>query len=235
MRNKAIYNKTLYNKAIYNETDFGLTDCQKRIVEAIYSFYGKNGYSPTVREIGALVGLKSSSSVTHQLDRLEKKGWITRKSASSRSIRLTDKIAVLQGKYGYNNEQQNRQLSDTFTIPLVGNIAAGNPILAEQQIEDTYTISQKLVGHGDFFMLLVKGDSMIGASICDGDFVVVRKQNTANNGDIVVALVDDEATVKVFKKADGKVWLIPQNEYYEPIDGTHSKIMGKVTAVIRKI
>ena len=120
-------------------------------------------------------------------------------------------------------------------VPLVGQIAAGGPILAEQSVEEVFPLPKSLVGEGQLFMLKVKGDSMIDAAICDGDFVVVRSQNTCDNGDIVAALLDDEATVKTFKKRDGHVWLMPHNPAYEPILGDQAQIMGKVVSVLRKI
>ena len=120
-------------------------------------------------------------------------------------------------------------------VPMVGRIAAGGPILAEERVEDVFALPKQLVGDGVHFMLEVKGDSMIEAAICDGDWVVVRQQNTAVNGDIVAALLDNEATVKTFKRKDGKVWLLPHNEAYSPIDGTYASIMGRVVAVIRKV
>ena len=125
--------------------------------------------------------------------------------------------------------------ANTVDVPLVGRIAAGGPILAEQSVEDVVTLPRQLTGQGDLFMLTVSGDSMIDAAICDGDFVVVRRQNTAENGDIVAALLDDEATVKTFRNKDGQVWLMPHNPNYTPIDGTHARIMGKVVSVLRKI
>ena len=120
-------------------------------------------------------------------------------------------------------------------MPLVGRIAAGGPILAEQSVEEIFPLPKSLVGEGELFMLKVSGDSMIDAAICDGDFVVVRRQPTCENGDIVAALLDDEATVKTFKKRDGHVWLMPHNPTYEPIAGDHATIMGKVVSVLRKI
>ena len=125
--------------------------------------------------------------------------------------------------------------ANTVDVPLVGRIAAGGPILAEQSVEDVVTLPRQLTGQGDLFMLTVSGDSMIDAAICDGDLVVVRRQNTAENGDIVAALLDDEATVKTFRNKDGQVWLMPHNPAYTPIDGTHARIMGKVVSVLRKL
>ena len=120
-------------------------------------------------------------------------------------------------------------------VPMVGRIAAGGPILAEERIEDVFPLPKQLVGDGTLFLLEVSGDSMIDAAICNGDYVVIRQQPTADNGDIVAAMIDGEATVKTFRRKDGKVWLIPHNEAYEPIDGTNATILGKVTAVLRRV
>ncbi len=120
-------------------------------------------------------------------------------------------------------------------VPLVGRIAAGGPILADQAVEDVFTLPRQLTGEGELFLLKVSGDSMVDAAICDGDWVVVRRQDAAENGDIVAALLDDEATVKTLRQRDGQVWLMPHNPAYAPIDGTHARIMGKVVSVLRKI
>ena len=131
----------------------------------------------------------------------------------------------------YNSES----LINSHDVPLVGRIAAGAPITAEQHVEDVMRLPERLTGSGNLFMLEVHGDSMIDAAICDGDYVVVREQNEATNGDIVAALLDNEATVKTFRKENGHVWLMPHNPAYSPIDGSHAKIMGKVVTILRKI
>jgi repressor LexA len=120
-------------------------------------------------------------------------------------------------------------------VPLVGRIAAGGPILAEERVEEIFPLPKSLVGDGTLFLLEVAGDSMIDAAICNGDYVVIRQEQTAENGEIVAALIDGEATVKTFQRKDGKVWLLPHNDAYEPIDGTHATILGKVTAVLRRV
>jgi repressor LexA len=120
-------------------------------------------------------------------------------------------------------------------VPMVGRIAAGGPILAEERVEAIFPLPQELVGDGTLFMLEVVGDSMVDAAICSGDYVVIRQQPTASNGEIVAAMIDGEATVKTFQRKDGKVWLLPHNDAYEPIDGTHATILGKVTAVLRRV
>lgn len=126
-------------------------------------------------------------------------------------------------------------IAESHDVPLVGRIAAGVPITAEQHVDDVMRLPERLTGSGTLFMLEVHGDSMVDAAICDGDYVVVREQNSAVNGDIVAALLDDEATVKTFRKENGHVWLMPHNPAYSPIDGTHATIMGKVVTVLRKL
>jgi repressor LexA len=126
-------------------------------------------------------------------------------------------------------------MAATAMVPMVGQIAAGIPITADQNVEEMFPLPRTLVGSGELFMLKVKGDSMIDAAICDGDWVVIRTQKTAENGDIVAAEIDGEATVKTFKQRDGKVWLLPRNSAFEPIDGTHASIMGIVVSVLRKL
>jgi repressor LexA len=136
-------------------------------------------------------------------------------------------------------EQDDTGVNDAYPapvhVPVLGRIAAGGPILAEERIEDVFALPRQLVGEGTMFLLEVRGDSMIEAAICDRDWVVVRQQPTANNGDMVAALLDNEATVKTFKRQDGQVWLMPHNPAYDPIDGNHAAILGKVVAVLRKI
>ncbi|MDY6052128.1 MAG: transcriptional repressor LexA [Rothia sp. (in: high G+C Gram-positive bacteria)] len=219
-----------------------LTARQKKILDAISNAIEVHGYPPSMREIGDIVGLASLSSVTHQLSRLEEMGYIRRDSKRPRAIE------ILSGEPSPEEAKPETnvitlpivptfaQTDDNLaTVPLVGRIAAGSPIAAEQAIEDVMTLPRQLVGQGDLFMLRVKGDSMVDAAICDGDWVVVRAQNTAHNGDIVAALLDDEATVKTFRQRDGHTWLLPQNTQYEPILGDKSTIMGKVVSVLRSL
>lgn len=218
-----------------------LTARQKNILEAISEAIDEHGYPPSMREIGDLVGLASLSSVTHQLTRLEEMGYIRRDPKRPRAIEILGEgeqaepaaeTSVLRLPLLPTFEQSSEDLA---TVPLVGRIAAGSPIAAEQSIEDVMTLPRQLVGNGDLFMLRVKGDSMVDAAICDGDWVVVRQQNTALNGDIVAALLDDEATVKTFRQRDGHTWLLPQNTQYEPILGDRATIMGKVVSVLRSL
>ena len=213
----------------------GLTERQRLILETIRASVNERGYPPSMREIGEAVGLTSTSSVTHQLSALESKGFLRRDPHRPRAIEV-----VLPGEAAASADHSVGAASAGATVtalptndnvvdvPLVGRIAAGGPILAEQSVEDVVTLPRQLTGQGELFMLTVRGDSMVDAAICDGDFVVVRRQNTAENGDIVAALLDDEATVKTFRQRDGRVWLMPHNPAYTPIDGTHARIMGKV-------
>lgn len=218
-----------------------LTARQKKILEAISEAIDEHGYPPSMREIGDLVGLASLSSVTHQLTRLEEMGYIRRDPKRPRAIEILGEgeqaepaaeTSVLRLPLLPTFEQSSEDLA---TVPLVGRIAAGSPIAAEQSIEDVMTLPRQLVGNGDLFMLRVKGDSMVDAAICDSDWVVVRTQNTAQNGDIVAALLEDEATVKTFRQRDGHTWLLPQNTQYEPILGDRATIMGKVVSVLRSL
>lgn len=206
--------------------DGELTGRQVEILDFIKSAVESQGYAPTMREIGAAVGLTSSASVKYQLDILEEKGLIRRGDNSGRAIELV----IPDSELGTTTP-----VDKTRFIPLVGSIAAGVPITADQMVEETMPLPESLVGSGDLFMLKVKGESMIDAAICDGDFVVIRQQKDAINGDIVAAMIDGEATVKTFSRKSGEVWLLPANDAFEPIDGTHCEILGKVTAVLRAV
>ena len=194
-----------------------LSKMQRRIYDYIAACIQEQGYAPSVREIGEAVGLKSPSTVHFHLKRLEEAGVIAKGAGKGRAIALT--------------EQAQRPQPEE-RIPIVGNVAAGSPILAEECIEDYLTFDTG--GHGEeYFALRVRGESMLNAGILPGDLVVVRRQQTANNGEIVVALLEDEATVKRLSRRNGKTWLLPENDDYSPIDGTYATIMGKVTAVVR--
>lgn len=210
-----------------------LTIRQKKILETIQRAIGNNGYPPSMREIGDSVGLASLSSVTHQLGQLEKLGYIRRDPRRPRAMEILLPLQLNDESESASKEPAAQpepaddtkviELStsaDTTMVPLVGRIAAGGPILAEQSVEDVFSLPRQLVGHGELFMLRVSGDSMVDAAICDGDWVVVRRQQTADNGDIVAALLDEEATVKTFRQRDGHTWLLPQNSRYEPILAT---------------
>jgi repressor LexA len=226
----------------------GLTPRQQRILAHLRDSIEQRGYPPSMREIGAAVGLTSTSSVAHQLRALEQRGLIRKDPKRPRALEvfLPEVMAHRKAMSGeepettITAEAQVNPTPDATMVPLVGRIAAGGPILAEetssqQSIEDVFPLPKQLVGNGDLFLLSVSGDSMVDAAICDGDFVVVRQQPTAENGEIVAALIDGEATVKTLSRKDGKVWLLPHNPAYEPIDGTHATILGKVPAVLRSL
>ncbi len=205
-----------------------LSDTQQRILSFIANFQAQNGFAPSIREIGDTVGLISSSSVAYQLNQLEKRGYIRRNANQARTIELLVDVAVDEADPGVTP-------GPTAMVPLVGRIAAGVPITAEQQVEEIFPLPRQVVGDGELFLLLVSGDSMIDAAICDGDWVVVRQQPTAANGEIVAAMLDGEATVKVFRQRDGHTWLLPRNSNYEPILGDEAQVLGKVVAVLRSI
>ncbi len=220
----------------------GLSARQLTILETIQRSIADNGYPPSMREIGDTVGLASLSSVTHQLSQLERLGYLRRDPKRPRAMEvLLPLILAPETGSGTDGDDADgkpaeRQIAvDTALVPLVGRIAAGGPILADQVVEDIMPLPRQLVGHGDLFMLRVSGDSMVDAAICDGDWVVVRRQQSAQNGDIVAALLDEEATVKTFRQRDGHTWLLPQNTRYEPILGDHASIMGKVVSVMRAL
>ena len=218
----------------------GLTPRQQRILTTLRDAIEQRGYPPSIREIGEEVGLASSSSVAHQLRVLEQKGFIKRDPNRPRALEvfLPELMAARRSISGADDVDVTdigNFLPTAVNVPIVGRIAAGGPILAEEQVTDVYPLPKDLVGEGTLFMLEVVGDSMIDAAICSGDYVVVRQAQTAENGDIVAALLDGEATVKTFKRKDGNVWLMPHNEAYEPIDGNHATILGIVTAVLRKV
>jgi repressor LexA len=212
--------------------DDGLTQRQRLVLEHIHRSITERGYPPSMREIGDAVGLTSPSSVKHQLASLERKGFIRRDPNRPRAIevRLPD---AAEPAIDVTDSGDARPAA--AYVPVVGRIAAGGPILAEQAVEDVFPLPKQLVGDGQLFLLKVVGDSMVDAAICDGDWVVVRQQPTAENGDIVAAMLDGEATVKTFKKRDGHIWLMPHNPDYEPILGDDAVIVGKVTAVLRSI
>ena len=212
--------------------DDGLTQRQRLVLEYIHQSVSERGYPPSMREIGDAVGLTSPSSVKHQLASLERKGFIRRDPNRPRAIevRLPD-----TAESAIDLTDSGNAMPTAAYVPVVGRIAAGGPILAEQVVEDVFPLPKQLVGDGQLFMLKVVGDSMVDAAICDGDWVVVRQQPTAENGDVVAAMLDDEATVKTYKKRDGHIWLMPHNPDYEPILGDDAVIVGKVTAVLRSL
>jgi repressor LexA len=220
----------------------GLTPRQQRVLAHIKDSIEQRGYPPSMREIGKAVGLTSTSSVAHQLRVLEEKGFIKRDANRPRALEvfLPEVMAARRSistveETTYDETGVGDAAPTATLVPLVGRIAAGGPILAEERIEEVMPLPKQLVGDGQLFLLEVSGESMIDAAICDGDYVVVRQQPDADNGDIVAALIDGEATVKTFQRKDGKVWLLPHNEAFDPIDGAHATILGKVTAVLRSV
>ena len=212
--------------------DEGLTVRQRKVLECIRDSVERRGFPPTIREIGDAVGLASTSSVSHQLITLQKKGFLRRDATKPRAVdvRLPSEIPTPGGV-----ADDAPTLPTPVMVPVVGRIAAGGPILAEELVEDVYPLPKELVGEGTLFMLKVVGESMIDAAIADGDWVVVRQQSTAENGDIVAAMIDGEATVKTFKRRDGHVWLLPHNEIFAPILGDDATILGRVVTVLRKL
>lgn len=209
-----------------------LSDKQLAILEVIQRSIARHGYPPSMREIGDAVGLKSLSSVTHQLNQLELSGYLRRDAGKTRAMEV---LIDLPGSSVENPADEAPAVGDAALVPLVGRIAAGVPITADQQVEEIFPLPRQLVGKGELFMLKVSGESMIDAAICDGDFVVVRQQRDAENGDIVAAMLDGEATVKVFRRRDGHTWLLPRNSAFEPILGDHAEVLGKVVAVFRSV
>ena len=209
-----------------------LSDKQLAILEVIQRSIARHGYPPSMREIGDAVGLKSLSSVTHQLNQLELSGYLRRDAGKTRAMEV---LIDLPGASVENPADTAPAVGDAALVPLVGRIAAGVPITADQHVEEVFPLPRQLVGKGDLFMLKVSGESMIDAAICDGDWVVVRQQNVADNGDIVAAMIDGEATVKTFKRTRGQVWLMPHNPVFDPIPGNDAAILGKVVTVLRKV
>jgi len=216
------------------EADFGegLTPRQRDILAVIRSTVEERGYPPSVREIGEAVGLTSPSSVAHQLGVLERKGLLRRDANRPRALVVADDSApsAVADVTGIGDA-----IPAAAYVPVLGRIAAGGPILAEEAVETVFPLPREIVGEGELFLLKVVGESMIDAAICDGDWVVVRRQPTADNGEIVAALLDDEATVKTLQRREGHTWLLPHNPAYSPIDGDHATILGKVVSVIRRI
>ena len=213
-----------------------LSDKQLAILDAIRRSVANRGYPPSMREIGDAVGLSSLSSVTHQLGQLELSGYLRRDPKRPRAIEIL--IDIPQSEDATPDAvpyEGGIPVGDAAMVPLVGRIAAGIPITAEQQIDEVFPLPRQLVGKGELFMLKVSGESMIDAAICDGDWIVVRQQNTAENGDIVAAMLDDEATVKVFQQRDGHTWLLPRNSSFAPILGDFAQVLGKVVAVLRSV
>lgn len=204
----------------------GLPERQQRILVAIRDWVIKYGYSPSTRQIGDAVGLRSASTVSKHLASLEEKGFLRRGSSMSRPI---DVRSFLQ-------DSSDRSVSDdSVSVPVVGDIAAGTPISAVEQVDDVLSLPRGLTGRGTVFGLRVRGESMIDAAICDGDIVVVRQQTEAHSGQIVAAMIDDEATVKVYRRRNGHVYLEPRNPEYDVIDGDRAVVLGIVVSVLRSV
>ena len=206
---------------------------QVAILEMIQRSVAAQGYPPSMREIGDAVGLSSLSSVTHQLNQLELAGYLRRDPNRPRALEVLIELPGVEPRPQSGVEPT--PVGDAAMVPLVGRIAAGVPITAEQQVDEIFPLPRQLVGKGELFILKVVGDSMVDAAICDGDWVVVRSQRTAENGEIVAAMLDGEATVKVFRQRDGHTWLLPRNTAFEPILGDHAEVLGKVVAVLRSV
>ncbi|GLZ35160.1 LexA repressor [Lentzea sp. NBRC 105346] len=202
-----------------------LPERQQHILVAIRDWVVRHGYSPSTREIGEAVGLKSPSTVSKHLAALEDKGFLKRGATITRpmDVRL------------FLTDTKREPDGDSVSVPVVGDIAAGTPISAVEHVDDMITLPRGLTGRGTVFGLRVRGDSMIDAAICDGDIVVVRQQSEAHSGQIVAAMIDEEATVKVYRKRNGHVYLEPRNENYDVIDGDHAVILGIVVSVLRSM
>ncbi len=199
---------------------------QLRILVTIRDWVVRHGYSPSTRQIGDAVGLRSSSSVSKHLTSLEEKGFLRRSASMSRPI---DVRMFLQ------DTPARESADNSVDVPVVGHIAAGSPITAEEHVDDMLSLPRELTGRGNVFGLRVRGDSMIDAAICDGDIVVVRQQSEAHSGQIVAAMIDDEATVKVYRRRNGHVFLEPRNPDYEVIDGDRAVVLGTVVSVLRSV
>jgi repressor LexA len=225
------------------DPDHVLTWRQRKVLQVIRDSVQKRGYPPSMREIGEAVGLTSTSSVSYQLSTLQRKGYLHRDVGRPRTVevRLPGHPAIRPEQNGKEGDAEitadgmDIASQEAAYVPLVGRIAAGGPILAEQQVEEIFPLPRQLVGEGTLFMLKVAGDSMINAAIADGDWVVIRQQENAEIGEIVAAMIDGEATVKTLKQSDGHIWLMPHNPAFTPILGDDAAILGKVVAVLRRV
>jgi len=217
---------TAYHDLELFEEAASLPERQQKILLTIREWVVEYGYSPSTREIGEAVGLRSTSSVSKHLAALEEKGFLRRSSSISRPI---DVRAFLHGT------ASKQSTEDSVPVPVVGDIAAGTPISAVEHVDDVMTLPRELTGRGNVFGLRVRGDSMIDAAICDGDIVVVKQQQEAHSGQIVAAMIDEEATVKVYRRRDGHVYLEPRNPAYDVIDGDRATVLGVVVSVLRSV
>jgi repressor LexA len=220
----------------------GLTPRQRKVLEVIRDWVERFGYPPSVREIGDAVGLTSTSSVHHQLRTLERKGYLRRDPNRTRAVdvrgpdEMADDRETGPGEVGHDGAAGPlaRRPEPAF-VPLLGDIAAGGPIVAEQAVQSVFPLPREIVGEGTLFLLNVRGDSMVDAAIRDGDWVVVRQQPVAENGEIVAAMIEGEATVKTLRRRDGHAWLMPANPAYDPIPGDEATVLGRVVAVLRRL
>jgi repressor LexA len=225
------------------DPDHVLTWRQRKVLQVIRDSVQKRGYPPSMREIGEAVGLTSTSSVSYQLSTLQSKGYLRRDAGRPRTVevRLPGHQPVRPETGEPEEDGLDIASQDAALVPLVGRIAAGQPLLAAEAIEDIFPLPKQIVGDGNLFLLKVVGDSMINAAIADGDWVVVRQQEDAENGEIVAAMLEgvqfeDEATVKTLRRAaDGHIWLMPHNPAYDPIPGDNATILGRVVAVLRRV
>jgi repressor LexA len=225
------------------DPDHVLTWRQRKVLQVIRDSVQQRGYPPSMREIGEAVGLTSTSSVSYQLSTLQSKGYLRRDAGRPRTVevRLPGHPAVRPEAEGTEEYGLDIPSQEAAFVPLIGRIAAGRPVLAEEAIEDIFPLPKQIVGDGTLFLLKVVGDSMINAAIADGDWVVVRKQEDAETGQIVAAMLEGvqdeaEATVKTFRRAaDGHIWLMPHNPAYDPIPGDEATILGRVVAVLRRV
>jgi len=210
----------------------GLTTRQRRVLEVIKEAVERHGYPPSIREIGEAVGLTSTSSVAYQLKTLQAKGFLRKDERRPRAldVRLPEAPAPI-----FDESSGVTSRPTPAFVPVLGRIAAGGPVLAEQIVEDVFPLPRELVGEGTLFLLRVSGESMIDAGMFDGDWVVVRQQPVAEKGDFVAAMIDGEATVKTFSKKGGHVWLLPHNPAFQPIAGDDAVILGRVVTVLRKV
>ena len=227
-----------------NGNDDDLTDRQRAILEFIVTQQQVRGFPPSVREIGDAVGLTSTSSVHHQLRTLERKGYLRRDPHRTRAVDVRgpddlttdapETAAVEEVGQDSAAGPLARRPEPAF-VPLLGDIAAGGPILAEEAVQSVFPLPREIVGEGTLFLLNVRGDSMVDAAIRDGDWVVVRQQPVAENGEIVAAMIEGEATVKTLRRRDGHAWLMPANPAYDPIPGDEATVLGRVVAVLRRL
>jgi len=205
---------------------------EKDILKFIETELNENGYPPSVREIGKAIGLSSTATVHAYLSKLEKQGFIKKEDKKGRTLK------VIKGTDGQPLKRENKNFyaqREMVDVPVIGKITAGQPILAVENVTDTFPIPIDFVGNSESFMLTVRGESMIEAGILDGDYILVKKQSNASNGEIVVALIEDEATVKTFYKENGHIRLQPENHTMDPIIVPDCKILGKVAGVFRKM